>query len=293
MALYHLSDMVRMRREALGITQDKLIEIPSGAVKEDNIICSTDTLRRIEQGKVTRVKSDVFKKIMKRLHTLPERVYASLFVTTPQALNIKSEIHIHICINKDSQAEKELEKLETMLVSDYPRNQQYLVEKKAILAYRQGKLGTEKYLEILWDALRLTVPVLDQIDLAKWPFNRAEFDILSDIGNAYSDMDDMEKEFKLLLKLKENVERKYMDCAYYIVWHMRVLGGLSQLMCITQRYGEALEYCKVGMEECKKWYILGQVYHFLYDTVWSREQQIKKEDWIDRKSTRLNSSHMA
>lgn len=74
MALYRLSDMVRMRREALGITQDKLIEIPGEAVKEDNIICSTDTLRRIEQGKVTRVKSDVFKKIMKRLHTLPERV---------------------------------------------------------------------------------------------------------------------------------------------------------------------------------------------------------------------------
>jgi hypothetical protein len=28
MALYRLSDMVCMRRKALGITQDKLIEIP-------------------------------------------------------------------------------------------------------------------------------------------------------------------------------------------------------------------------------------------------------------------------
>ena len=171
MAIYRLSEMVRMRREALGMTQDELIEIPDGVGTQDNVICSTDTLRRIEKGRITRVKNEVFKKIMMRFGVLPERIYSSIFVMDSKALNLKAEIHVHICRNEFKQAEKKLERLETMMMPDNPRNQQYLMGQRATLAYKQGELAAEKYLEILLDALRLTVPMLDEIDIAKWPFN--------------------------------------------------------------------------------------------------------------------------
>lgn len=129
MAIYRLSEMVRMRREALGMTQDELIEIPDGVDTQDNVICSTDTLRRIEKGRITRVKNEVFKKIMMRFGVLPERVYSSIFVMDSKALNLKAEIHVHICRNEFKQAEKKLERLETMMMPDYPRNQQYLISK--------------------------------------------------------------------------------------------------------------------------------------------------------------------
>ncbi len=214
---------------------------------------------------------------MMRFGVLPERVYSSIFVMDSKALNLKAEIHVHICRNEFKQAEKKLERLETMMMPDYPRNQQYLMGQRATLAYKQGELAAEKYLEILLDALRLTVPMLDEIDIAKWPFNRTEFDILSGIGNAYLNIDKKDIKLEFLLKLKENVERKYMDVAHYVVWHMRALSGLSQMMCITKKYGESLEYCKIGLEECKRWNILGSVFNFLYDIAWSREQQIKED----------------
>lgn len=134
------------------------------------------------------------------------------------------------------------------------------------------------------DALRLTVPMLDEIDIAKWPFNRTEFDILSGIGNAYLNIDKKDIKLEFLLKLKENVERKYMDVAHYVVWHMRALSGLSQMMCITKKYGESLEYCKIGLEECKKWNILGGMSDFLYDVAWSRERLIEEDALMIDKS---------
>ncbi len=76
MAVYRLGDMVRMRREALGMTQDELVQIYDGrasgpsvdmcaeAGREDgNEICSVQVLRRIENGGVKRVKIDVFRRL--------------------------------------------------------------------------------------------------------------------------------------------------------------------------------------------------------------------------------------
>ena len=72
-----------------------------------------------------------------------------------------------------------------MMMPDYPRNQQYLMGQRATLAYKQGELAAEKYLEILWSALRLTVTRLDEVDIARWPFDRMEFEILFEIVNVY------------------------------------------------------------------------------------------------------------
>lgn len=158
---------------------------------------------------------------------------------------------------------------------DYPRNQQYLMKQRATLAYEQKALNAEEYLKILKGALRLTVPMVDQIDVAGWPFNKDEFDILSEIGNVYYSLKNREKEYEFLVKLKENTETRYMDALHYVVWHMRALSGLSQLMCMENRHGESMEYCRVGIKECKEWRILGRVNHFLYDTAWNREHQIR------------------
>ena len=83
------------------------------------------------------------------------------------------------------EAEKKLQKLGTLLVPGYPRNEQYLIERKARLAYKKRETEAQEYLEILYGALKYTIPKLDEIDIAEWPFNMNEFDILFDIVNAY------------------------------------------------------------------------------------------------------------
>lgn len=291
MAVYRLGDMVRMRREALGMTQSELVQIYEGKGAEEeqasamraeahgghkNEICSVQVLRRIENGGVGRVKIDVFRRLMIKMGVLPERIYASLLVTDCRALRLKSEIHVHMNRREYGEAEKKLKELEPMLVPDYPRNRQYQMAVKAKLAYKKGEMEAGEYLTMLLDALRYTVPKLDEIDIAGWPFNVNEFDILLEIANAYHSMKEKKAELEFLLKMKKNVERKYMDEDHYVVWHVCAMIGLSQLMCLTGQHEKSMEYCETGIEECRKQRILGDVFRFLYDIVWNRETLISK-----------------
>lgn len=65
MAVYRVGDILRMKREALGITREKLCELSGEA-------CSPQTLYRMECGKV-KVKQDVYRKLMECMGELPEK----------------------------------------------------------------------------------------------------------------------------------------------------------------------------------------------------------------------------
>ena len=73
MAVYQIGDMLRMKREALGITREKLCELSEE-------VCSPQTLYRMECGKV-KVKQNVYRKLMECMGELPERNYASVLVS--------------------------------------------------------------------------------------------------------------------------------------------------------------------------------------------------------------------
>ena len=119
MAVYRIGDVIRMKREALGITREKLCEL-SGEV------CSVQTLYRIECGKV-KVKREVYKTLMRCMNQLPERNYASIVVKNQASLNLKSEIQTHIFYKEYELAEQKLLKLEKDMILNYVRNKQYLL----------------------------------------------------------------------------------------------------------------------------------------------------------------------
>ncbi len=266
MAVYRIGDVIRMKREALGITREKLCEL-SGEM------CSVQTLYRIECGKV-KVKREVYKTLMRCMNQLPERNYASIVVKNQPSLNLKSEIQTHIFYKEYELAEQKLLELEKDMIPNYIRNKQYLLEKKATFQFRKQEITAEQYLEKLWEALRYTIPNVDNIDLEDWPYNEEEFEILIQIVHAYRDKKDKKEE--LLLKLKKNVERHYMGEIDYISWHTWTLVMLSGVMCSTKRYEDSLNYCKQGIEELKKQRLISYEHNFLYDIVWSIEQKIRQ-----------------
>lgn len=268
MAVYRIGDILRMKREALGITREKLCELSEEA-------CSPQTLYRMECGKV-KIKQDVYRKLMECMGELQERNYASVLVTNYKALNLKTEIQVHLVNREYEQAEKKLEELEHFLVDDYVRNKQYLLEIKSKLAYYKGQISSEEHLANLWKALQYTIPSIDKIELEQWPYNNEEFDIIFAIANSYSRMKQREQEEKVLLQLKESIEKKYMDEDYYVSWHTPCLMNLSQLMSIQKQHEKSIEYCMKGVEESKKQLVLGFVYNLLYDLAWNTENLIQK-----------------
>lgn len=316
MAVYRLGDMIRMRREALHMTRNQLTQKYSGweteeeqegcpvgswqgygrqarnapaKASEDNEICSVQVLHRIENGDVKRVKTNVFRGLMMKMGLLPERFYTFLMVTECRGLRLKSEVAGYISRQEYQEAEAALGKLESLMVWEYPRNLQYLETMKAKLAWKKGKMRAEQYLEILQKALRYTIPKLDGIDMAEWPVNTNEFDILTEIAKVYHTVGNSQAESDILLKLMKNAERKYMDGNHYTVRHGVVLRELSELMCRTNQYEKALEYCRTGIQECKKQRIIGEIYQFLLCCAWisihSQAESPEQEDVQKERTT--------
>ena len=124
MAVYRIGDMLRMKREALEITREKLCELSEEA-------CSPQTLYRMECGKV-KVNQEVYRKLMECMGELPERNYASVLVSNYKALNLKTEVDVYLDFNEYEQAEKKLEELEQFLDSEYVRNKQYILKIKIL-----------------------------------------------------------------------------------------------------------------------------------------------------------------
>lgn len=199
MAVYRIGDILRMKREALGITREKLCELSGEA-------CSPQTLYRMECGKV-KVKQDLYRKLMECMGELPERSYASILVSNYKALNLKTEIDVHLGFDEYEQAEKKVEELELFLDSEYVRNKQYVLNIKSKLAYYRGQISSEEHLENLWRALQYTIPNIGKIELKNWPYNNGEFDIIWGIANIYSRNKKREQEEKILLQLKESTEK--------------------------------------------------------------------------------------
>lgn len=269
MPVYRLGSIIRMKREALKLTREKLCELSGD-------ICSPQTLYRIEYGKV-KVKQKVYCKLMESMEELPERNYSSIIVSKYQYLNLKTQIQMHIFHQEYQQAEEKLLQLETVMNPDYIRNKQYLMNRKATLAYEQEKITPEEYQKILYDALRCTIPNLDKIDIADWPYNEEEYSILLHIVGTYHAMNYKEKELEILLKMKTSIEKHYMDEDFYVTWHVQVLVCLADYMYAANQYEKVIEYCEKGIEESKKQNLIGSIHHLLRYMALSMEQQIQKE----------------
>ena len=67
-----------------------------------------------------------------------------------------------------------------------------------------------------------------------------------------------------------------MEEKYYVSWHTLILVMLSNLMCQINEYEDSVLYCKQGIEELKKQSLISYEHMFLYNMVWSMEQEIKQ-----------------
>lgn len=245
MAVYRIGEILRMKREALGISREKLCEM-SGE------ICSPQTLYRIECGKM-KVKRETYQQLMSCMGQLPERSYASIIVPKNQYLSIKSDIYDHLVFGEFEKAEEKLLLLEQVMDRSYPRNRQYLMKYKATLAYTLNKIDAEEYQNILVEALRCTIPQWDEIDMAEWAYNEQEMEIIFDILHTYHALNLDEKYLDACLKLKMNIERHYMDDDYYTLWHARVLSCIAWAESKKQQYNTAINYLALGKQDLIKW----------------------------------------
>lgn len=144
--IFSMKDVLRIRREMLGLTQEQLCEG----------ICSVKSLRRAEKGQ-TDMQRETLKKVLNRLGLSGQMQWSRLITSDREAIRMAEELADYINDRKFSVASKQLESLKSRIDLDIPQNKQYFLEKQALLEFEQGKVTREEFVKMEKEVLECTL----------------------------------------------------------------------------------------------------------------------------------------
>ena len=182
-----LGEYIKRERLRQGITQEQLCEG----------ICEPITISRMENGKQT----PSYERIRAFLHRLglpDDRYFALLSPTEMEIRTLQNEIRADMirfyrAMPEDkpvirSEGLKKLKKLEDLAGSDERIIRQYILSIKVIFGKPNSPYSPEEKLNILLEALRITVPNLDLEEINLSLYTLDETSLLNQIAAAYAEM---------------------------------------------------------------------------------------------------------
>lgn len=190
--IFSMKDVLRIRREMLGLTQEQLCEG----------ICSVKSLRRAEKGQ-TDMQRETLKKVLNRLGLSGQMQWSRLITSDREAIRMAEELADYINDRKFSVASKQLESLKSRIDLDIPQNKQYFLEKQALLEFEQGKVTGEEFVKREKEALECTLRAENLY--RKENVYLTEREIIC-ISNSWKGMEGKEKResINLILRLYDN-----------------------------------------------------------------------------------------
>ena len=245
-----LGEYIRQERLKQGITQERLC---AG-------ICEPITISRMENGKQMPSYSRV-RALLQRLGLPDERFYALLSKHELEVKTLEDEIRADVIRFERASAEdrpriraaglQKLAELEKLTEPDDRLLRQYIIARQVTLGKPDGPYRPEERLELLTDALRLTVPDLDLEELGLGLYSMEETTLLNQIAITYSQMGQPKKAADIYRQLLRYVQKHYSDGM------SRYAGKLALIACNythelfkAGRYDDALEVAELGRKAC-------------------------------------------
>ncbi len=270
---YVLSQMIRGRRQAMGMTQEML----------GDGICDPVTVSRIESGLVV-PKQGVMTKLLEKLNIPGGSIVLSAQTGKTELHRLTEEFNL---LTKMGKIQEALPLMEQIL-KNAGRNRyvdQYLTVIEAQTLYGAGKLDAPSVQERLWKALFMTVPDKKPEDLNTWIFTRTETSIINCISQSCEKVGQRDKGIswlKLLLQYYDkipSVRRKGMEN------YEMALRNLGNLLGNNKEYEEAIRTediaIRIGLQTGR----VNRIILTAYDRTWNMEQ-LKKQGKNNKKLRR-------
>ena len=261
--IFSMKDVLRIRREMLGLTQEQLCEG----------ICSVKSLRRAEKGQ-TDMQRETLKKVLNRLGLSGQMQWSRLITSDREAIRMAEELADYINDRKFSVASKQLESLKSRIDLDIPQNKQYFLEKQALLAFEQGKVTREEFVKMEKEALECTLRAENLYRKENVYLTEQE---ITCIRNSWRGMEGKEK-------------RELIDLIFRLYDNYALNNGLSQAISMYEFIAESAvnelgnngEH--VRAEEIDRKVIkaslscrrIWDVHYNLYDILWNENEIMKK-----------------
>ncbi|MGN0663529.1 MAG: helix-turn-helix domain-containing protein [Negativibacillus sp.] len=274
----HIGQIIRQRRIELNMTQEELC---AG-------ICETATMSRIENGKQTPTPGKL-KALLSRLGLPSEKYYAMMSENELEIERLKNEI---IDCNTRGLCQEGLEKIQKLLTltddSDFITHQ-FILRSKVLLGKEENgsivPYSMEEKLELLFRAIKITVPDFDIDEIGRQWYSLDEIKIINQIGVVYGDNQQERKALDIYYQLMKYVKKRHFINSDTVPTAILLAQNYSLYLCVQKRYEEAIEIAEWGWNKSVEWgratslgglmFVLGESLYHLGQIKESKEYYLK------------------
>lgn len=234
-----IGDYIKRRRVELGMTQGQLAKG----------ICTVATLSRLEAGIQTPRRNRI-SALLQRLG-LPDSRYFAINTQEEVAIEAyKKDIVACNVLERVEEGFEKLQKLEQLLSPDDNLTRQFVVRSRALLGGLDGRYTHRQQMEMLMDAMRMTIPDFSLEDLEEHYYTFDEIKTLNQIAGLYLAEDQMEQALHLYDKLLNYIlnHNQALLCRNGLL--PMVLHNYTRALNIAQRYADGVRYAEEGRRAC-------------------------------------------
>lgn len=232
-----IGEYIKQRRLDLGLTQ---VQLCDG-------ICEPMTLSRLENGKQTPSRNRI-NALLQRLGLPDDRYFALLSKNELEMEALQKEIVACNVTEKVPEGFEKLAQFEKLADPDDQIAQQYVLSSKVLLGRLGGRYTPKEQIELLMQAIQLTVPRFSIDDIEKFLYTRDEITIINQIGIAYSDDGQNKKAAEIYYQLLRYVRKHFKETITSIGVLPLVLYNYARVLDLCGRYEEGAELA----QECRK-----------------------------------------
>lgn len=260
---YCISDVIRRRREMLGLTKKELCEG----------ICSEKTIGRLEANR-TKSQIEIVRLLFEKLNLSGEYQRAQIVTKDVKASPIVGEIGI--CINKCDfkGAEMHLAELEQYISLENPINMQYKERMEVRIKSGYGEMSEREAANSYKQILEYTIPFQIATNEGEKYLTNVEMQCLLNIAIC-ADKADSSLALETLLYLCDDMEKNREISEHISAWETIMLN-------VAKIYGDKGEYDKSNnisfkvIEECLHCFRTNTFASNLYNIAWNYSQSTKK-----------------
>lgn len=254
-------DFIKRRREALGLSQEKLAEG----------ICDPVSMSRIERGKVAPQKL-IKEKLLQRVGMSGNDFIAVVHAENTELMKLAIEISICLSHTDGETAESLIEKMESLMKNPDQYDRQFLQYAKALALYDQYKIDAKTHHALQEEALYLTLPQIASENLTKWYFSSQESSIINTLSYSCEKVGKAEEVTAFLSILLQQYENKPFPLMHYAAGYELTARNLGNLLGNQGKYREAIEAAdkaiRLGLQTGRGVVLKAAI----YDRGWDMEQ---------------------
>lgn len=178
-------------------------------------VCTVEQFSRIETGKCSPMEKS-YRALMEKMNQAQERNRFFINAREYDLHEKMRQIEKKLGGGEIKKASEEWKKLRGKISEDTLNNQQYIARYDATINLHNKVISQEKYIQELKDALRLTMPEFETVDIKNWPLSRNEIFLLVSVANAYYMNGRVEEAKYFYYALWEHIEESGTDRIYHI-----------------------------------------------------------------------------